>query len=88
MTSDWTPATRPWRAPSPRTWAPAAESFWHEAERIARAHLYPSGCRTCACCGFPEMDATPVCGECRKAGCEPGRSGSYPDCQRDGMDDL
>jgi hypothetical protein len=34
------------------------------------------------------MDATPVCGECRKAGCEPGRAGSYPDCQRDGMDDL
>jgi len=34
------------------------------------------------------MDATPVCGECRKAGCEPGRSGSYPGCQRDGMDDL
>jgi len=34
------------------------------------------------------MDATPVCGECRKAGCEPGRSGSYPDGQRDGMDDL
>jgi len=66
----------------------AAESFWHEAERIARGHLYPSGCRTCACCGFPEMDATPACGECRKAGCEPGRSGSYPDCQRDDMDDL
>jgi len=66
----------------------AAGSFWHEAERIARAHLYPSGCRTCACCGFPEMDATPVCGGCRKAGCEPGRAGSYPGCQRDGMDDL
>lgn len=62
----------------------ASESFWHEVERLARDHLYPSGCYTCACCGFPEMDATPVCGQCRAAGCEPGRSGAYPDCQRDG----
>jgi len=22
----------------------ANESFWHEAERLAREHLYPSGC--------------------------------------------
>jgi len=34
----------------------AAEILWHEAERIARAHRYPSG--------------------------------SYPGCQRDGMEDL
>jgi len=46
----------------------AAESFWHEAERIARAHLYPSGCRTCACCGFPEMDATPSAANAARPG--------------------
>ena len=41
MTSDWTPGDEGLAGAVTAYLDTAAESFWHEAERIARAHLYP-----------------------------------------------
>ena len=67
----------------------AAESFWHEAERIARART----CTPPAAAPAPAADSprwTPPQSAANAARPAASRAApaSYPDCQRDGMDDL
>jgi len=57
----------------------AAGSFWHEAERIARARTCtPPAAAPAPAADSPRWTPPQFCGECRKAGCEPGRAGQLP----------